>query len=190
VPQANPSPPRPPSQPARNSQLSALLAQLGPSLPQPTPPTQTPTQSSPRRGSAFAGASHNLLDPFGPVGQSPGGRRDSAEGRRASEDAGEPEKNKGKRKADEMDRYEWSFTRCLPVLTDLLRDDEFVKEVRKVSRGRAARAGYGCGEGEWRGGWRAGFVVSWEAWVARAWDVEAEGGGACGGAGRAQANGR
>lgn len=47
--------------------------------------------------------------------------------------------NKGKRKADEMeDRAEWSFTRCLPVLTDLLRDDTFVKEVRKVSCGSMA----------------------------------------------------
>lgn len=53
--------------------------------------------------------------------------------RRTSEDSAA----KGKRKADEMDdsRAEWSFTRCLPALTDLLRDDEFVKEVRKVSRG-------------------------------------------------------
>ncbi len=90
-----------------------------------------------------------------------------------------------------MDRDEWSFTRCLPVLTDLLRDDEFVKEVRKVSRGRAARAGYGCGEGMVaRDTERAVGVRGWEAWVARAWDVEAEGGGACGGAGRAQANDR
>jgi hypothetical protein len=42
--------------------------------------------------------------------------------------------DKGKRKADELDdnKATWSFTRCLPVITDLLRDDDFVRELRKV----------------------------------------------------------
>lgn len=58
--------------------------------------------------------------------------------------------DKGKRKADEMeDRADWPFTRCLPVLTDLLRDDEFVKEVRKVSEQRGA----GGGRVPWRRSW-------------------------------------
>ncbi|RSH87592.1 uncharacterized protein EHS24_000104 [Apiotrichum porosum] len=42
--------------------------------------------------------------------------------------------DKGKRKADELDdnKATWSFTRCLPVITDLLRDDDFVRELRKM----------------------------------------------------------
>ncbi|KLT41183.1 hypothetical protein CC85DRAFT_276508 [Cutaneotrichosporon oleaginosum] len=36
------------------------------------------------------------------------------------------------------DRDEWSFTRCLPALTELLRDDEFVKELRKMKKDQEA----------------------------------------------------
>lgn len=151
----------PPAQPSatgalgRNSHLSALLAQLAPSLP---PPAAAP--SSTHRGSAFEGPSRDLLEPFGPVGRTPAPRaqrRVSGEGsgegtpRRPSEaesEAATPWPDKGKRKADEMeDRADWSFTRCLPVLTDLLRDDEFVKEVRKVgAKARYERPAWN----EWR----------------------------------------
>ncbi|WOO77923.1 uncharacterized protein LOC62_01G001477 [Vanrija pseudolonga] len=83
--------------------ISDLLAQLQPDKPEPP-------------SSAFDGPRKGLIDPFGPV---------------ASEPA-----DKGKRKASDVaaadDPAEWSFTRCLPVLTELLRDDEFVKEVKKM----------------------------------------------------------
>ncbi|BEI83184.1 hypothetical protein CcaverHIS002_0310520 [Cutaneotrichosporon cavernicola] len=125
-------------QPMRNSQLSALLAQLGPSLPQSagaasSAPTSASTSGSSTaqsvRRSGFAGPSHNILDPFGPVVQSRPSERVSEEAVKS--------KDKGKRKADEMDegdRDEWSFTRCPPALTELLRDDEFVKELRKMKK--------------------------------------------------------
>ncbi|KAL1408527.1 hypothetical protein Q8F55_005339 [Vanrija albida] len=82
--------------------ISDLLAQLKP-------------DSAPAPASAFDGPRHGLIDPFGPVAREPA--------------------DKGKRKASDAaddDKAEWSFTRCLPVLTELLRDDEFVKEVKKM----------------------------------------------------------
>ncbi|GMK53743.1 hypothetical protein CspeluHIS016_0103290 [Cutaneotrichosporon spelunceum] len=135
---ANPRPSQP--APPRNSELSALLAQLAPSLPVPAAPVpSTSSAQSAPHCSGFAGPSHNLLEPFGPVGQPVRRDRDS-EQCRATDDKAKSQ-NKGKRKADEMeeaDRDEWTFTRCLPALTELLRDDEFVKELRKMKKDQDA----------------------------------------------------
>lgn len=103
-------PAQPPAQPP-NAQLADLLAQLDDS---------NASASYTQRSSAFDGPSHGLIDPFGPVGTTPGLPR--------------LDKGKGKRPAEELEeKADWGFTKCLPVLTELLRDEAFVKEVRKVS---------------------------------------------------------
>lgn len=68
------------------------------------------------------------MEPFGPVAAM------SAAQRRPSSSSTSDGTDKGKRKLDDtVSKADWSFSRCLPVLTDLLRDDEFVRELKKVS---------------------------------------------------------
>lgn len=70
------------------------------------------------------------MEPFGPVAAMVA----AGDQGRASRPAAAESPDKGKRKLeDTVSKSEWSFSRCLPVLTDLLRDDEFVKELKKVS---------------------------------------------------------
>lgn len=70
------------------------------------------------------------MEPFGPVAAMAA----ASQQRRASSSSAPDSQDKGKRKIDDtVSKADWSFSRCLPVLTDLLRDDEFVKELRKVS---------------------------------------------------------
>lgn len=68
------------------------------------------------------------MEPFGPVAAMA-----AASQRRASSSSASDSQDKGKRKIDDtVSKADWPFSRCLPVLTDLLRDDEFVKELKKV----------------------------------------------------------
>jgi hypothetical protein len=116
--------------------------------------------------SAFGGARHNLIEPFGPVGQTSGpsrlpydpqirttppktppaekarsgsfGRSNSAikadaAGNRISEvDAGKG-KGKGRALPGDPEYGVMGFKDALPVLTELLADDGFLRELRKVS---------------------------------------------------------
>lgn len=69
------------------------------------------------------------MEPFGPVAAMAA----ASQQRRASSSSAPDAQDKGKRKLDDtVSKADWSFSRCLPVLTDLLRDDEFVKELKKV----------------------------------------------------------
>lgn len=78
-----------------------------------------------------------MIDPFGPVGRTPSRRESDQSPGPVVSPRTSIDKGKGKRTADDLeDKADWSFTRCLPVLTELLRDDAFVKEVRKVRGGR------------------------------------------------------
>lgn len=84
--------------------------------------------SEPTR-SAFDGPKKGLMEPFGPVAAMTA----ASQRRPSSSSAPDSQPDKGKRKLDDtVSKTDWSFSRCLPVLTDLLRDDEFVKELRKV----------------------------------------------------------
>lgn len=111
------------------SKLSELLAQLDGHPGVPAAPASSAAQPVAEKRSAFDGPDHSLIDWFGPVNAPrPTERRTSS---MASIPA--PTADEGKRKADGSDDpADWPFTRCLPVLTDLLRDTELVREVKKV----------------------------------------------------------
>ena len=80
--------------------------------------------------SAFDGPRKGLMEPFGPVAAMAA----ASQQRRVSSSSAPESQDKGKRKLDEtISKADWSFSRCLPVLTDLLRDDEFMKELKRVS---------------------------------------------------------
>lgn len=70
------------------------------------------------------------MEPFGPVAAV----ADPTETQTLASSAVQPaSQDKGKRKLDDtISKADWSFSRCLPVLTDLLRDELFVKELKKV----------------------------------------------------------
>lgn len=131
---------------------------------------QTPSTSSlsqPEDGqysSAFGGARHNLIEPFGPVGQTSGpsrlpydpqirttppkttpdrarsgsfGRSNSAtkaDGTGSTTREVDAGKGKGKGRAlpGDPEYGVMGFKDALPVLTELLADDEFLQELRKV----------------------------------------------------------